>query len=143
MEHCNKRKRIGAALWIALLLPGLAGCEAGADSADAGRGLPSGSETAGSASSAPEYTISWTMHQNLPVPENAEILRRIEQKYDVDLDIWNLENNRYESLLDLKLAQQGAPDLLRIRQPQDLLKYQQQGCWPRFPPPRWSGMRRI
>lgn len=133
MEHHNRRKRIGAALWIALLLPGLAGCEAGAGSANAGGGLPSGSETAGSASSAPEYKISWTMHQNLPVPENAEIVRRIEQKYHVDLDIWNLENNRYESLLDLKLAQKGAPDLLRIRQPQDLLKYQQQGLLAEIP----------
>jgi len=81
----------------------------------------------------PKFNISWTMHQNLPVPEDAEMIRYVEQKYDVDLDIWNLENNRYESLLDLKLAQEGAPDLLRIRQPQDLLKVQQQGLLAEIP----------
>ncbi|MCQ4087841.1 extracellular solute-binding protein [Saccharibacillus sp. JS10] len=78
-------------------------------------------------------TISWTLHQNAPIPENAEMIRYLEEKYNVDLDIWNLENNRYESLLELKIAQQGAPDLLRVRQPQDLLKVQQQGLVTEIP----------
>ena len=45
----------------------------------------------------------------------------------MNLEVWNLENRRYEDLLDLKLAQGNIPDLLRIRQPHDLLKYQRQG----------------
>ncbi|WP_339847636.1 extracellular solute-binding protein [Paenibacillus sp. FSL W7-1088] len=74
-----------------------------------------------------KYHISWTMHQNLPVPQDAEMLKVVEDQFGVDLDIWNMENNKYESLLDMKLAQGNIPDLFRIRQPQDLLKYQQQG----------------
>jgi putative aldouronate transport system substrate-binding protein len=80
-----------------------------------------------------KYTISWTMHQNLPVPEDAEIVRYVEKKFNVDMNIWNLENNKYEALLDMKLAQGAIPDLFRIRQPQDILKYQQQGLLAEIP----------
>lgn len=84
-------------------------------------------------SPAPGYTISWTMHQNLPVPEDAAVIREVEQKFGADLDVWNLENNKYESLLELKLVQGDIPDLFRIRQTQDLLKYQQQGVLAEIP----------
>lgn len=82
---------------------------------------------------APSYTISWTMHQNIPVPEDAEMLAYVEHLFNVDLKVWNLENKRYEELLDLKLAQGQIPDLFRIRQPQDLLKYQKQGVLAAIP----------
>jgi len=81
----------------------------------------------------PPYTISWTMHQNTPVPEDAEMITYIEDLFDVNLEVWNLENRRYEDLLDLKLAQGNIPDLLRIRQPHDLLKYQMQGVLAEIP----------
>ncbi|MCM3207275.1 extracellular solute-binding protein [Paenibacillus illinoisensis] len=81
----------------------------------------------------PPYTISWTMHQNTPVPEDAEMITYIEDLFDVNLEMWNLENRRYEDLLDLKLAQGNIPDLLRIRQPHDLLKYQMQGVLAEIP----------
>lgn len=80
-----------------------------------------------SAAGAPRMAISWTMHQNDPVPSDAEMLRVVEDRFNIDLDVWNLENNRYETLLDLKLAQGEIPDLFRIRQPHDLLKYVNQG----------------
>ncbi|MFC9710619.1 extracellular solute-binding protein [Paenibacillus sp. NPDC056933] len=80
-----------------------------------------------------KYHISWTLHQNVPVPRDAEMLKAVEEQYGVDLDVWNLENNKYESLLDMKLAQGAIPDLFRIRQPQDLLKYQQQGVLAEIP----------
>lgn len=90
---------------------------------------PSAAETlqAPTASGATGFDISWTMHQNLSVSEDAEMVRYVEQKFNVNLDFWNLENNKYEALLDIKLAQGSIPDLFRIRQPQDILKYQQQG----------------
>lgn len=87
----------------------------------------------GLSSDSPRYRISWTMHQNSPVPEDAEMLKYVENKFNVDLDVWNLENNKYEDLLDMKLAQGAIPDLFRIRQPQDLLKYQQQGVLAEIP----------
>ncbi len=76
---------------------------------------------------APQYTISWTMHQNIPVPEDAEMIAYIEDQFDVNLEVWNLENKRYEELMELELVQGKIPDLFRIRQPHDLLKYQMQG----------------
>ncbi|WP_150269817.1 ABC transporter substrate-binding protein [Paenibacillus tepidiphilus] len=92
---------------------------------------PQGASTP--AADAPDYTISWTMHQNLPVPEDAVLVRQLEEKFHVDLDIWNLENIKYESLLNLKLVQGSVPDLFRVRQTQDLLKYQQQGLLAEIP----------
>ncbi|MDT0124830.1 extracellular solute-binding protein [Paenibacillus sp. RRE4] len=89
--------------------------------------------TPSSPSGKAKYHISWTLHQNLPVPQDAEMLKQVEEQFDVDLDIWNMENNKYESLLDMKLAQGNIPDLFRIRQPQDLLKYQQQGVLAEIP----------
>ncbi|CAM4269503.1 extracellular solute-binding protein [Paenibacillus tarimensis] len=79
------------------------------------------------------YTITWTMHLNEAVPENAEMLQYIEEKFNVDFDIWNLENNNYEALLDLKLAQGEIPDLFRIRQSHDLLKYRNQNVLAEIP----------
>lgn len=89
--------------------------------------------TPSSPSDKAKYHISWTLHQNLPVPQDAEMLKQVEEQFDVDLDIWNMENNKYESLLDMKLAQGNIPDLFRIRQPQDLLKYQKQGVLAEIP----------
>jgi len=117
-------RRLAVYITIVSALALLVGCARNADGSK---------EQAAAQEDSPKLNISWTMHQNLPVPEDAEMIRYVEQKYDVDLDIWNLENNRYEPLLDLKLAQEGAPDLLRIRQPQDLLKYQQQGLLAEIP----------
>lgn len=120
------------ALLIVLIPVGMISILGGCD-------LPLGQKTttdkqeADSASPTPRYHISWTMHQNVPVPEDAEMLKYVEDKFDVDLDVWNLENSKYESLLDMKLAQGAIPDLFRIRQPQDLLKYQQQGVLAEIP----------
>ncbi|AFC32586.1 extracellular solute-binding protein [Paenibacillus mucilaginosus 3016] len=80
------------------------------------------------------YHITWTMHLNEAVPGDAEMVRFLEDKFNVDLEIWNLENNQYEALLDLKLAQGEIPDLFRIRQSYDLLKYRNQQVLAEIPP---------
>lgn len=129
----KKKGWLRATALLAMLIPvGMISILSGCD-------LPLGQKTitdkqeADSASPNPRYHISWTMHQNYPVPEDAEMLKYVEDKFDVDLDVWNLVNNKYESLLDMKLAQGAIPDLFRIRQPQDLLKYQQQGVLAEIP----------
>ncbi|MBB6634285.1 extracellular solute-binding protein [Cohnella thailandensis] len=128
MAKKEARRGAFALLASALMLGFVAGCGGTPMS-------PSAEEPSQAAdlSSAPRYVISWTMHQNLPVPEDAEMIRYAERIFNVDLDVWNLENNQYEALLDLKLAQGAIPDLFRIRQPQDLLKYRQQGVLAEIP----------
>ncbi|UQZ35187.1 ABC transporter substrate-binding protein [Paenibacillus sp. PK3_47] len=117
-----------AVLSTVLLSLLISGCELKSGSRSAAENAPEEP-----ASGTPRYQISWTMHQNLPVAENAEMVRYVEEKFNVDLDVWNLANNKYESLLDMKLAQGAVPDLFRIRQTQDLLKYQQQGLLAEIP----------
>ncbi|WP_338554717.1 ABC transporter substrate-binding protein [Paenibacillus sp. KS-LC4] len=106
----------------------ISGCEASSVHLSAAKELQ-----AKVASYSPQYNISWTTHLNLPVPEDAEMVRLLENKFNVHLDVWNLENNKYEALLDMRLAQGEIPDLFRIRQTQDLLKYQQQGLLAEIP----------
>lgn len=112
---------------VLFVLGMISGCDLTSDSPSAA------SEAKDAPASAPRYTISWTMHQNLPVPEDAAMVRYLEEHFNVELDIWNLPNNKYEALLDLKLVQGTIPDLFRIRQTQDLLKYQQQGLLAEIP----------
>lgn len=128
MEKKELRRGMFTFLMIALLLGIVSGC-AGIQVS------PSAAETlqTPAASGSTRYDISWTMHQNLPVSEDAEMARYVEQKFNANLVFWNLENNKYEALLDMKLAQDSIPDLFRIRQPQDLLKYQQQGVLAEIP----------
>lgn len=125
----------GAFAW--LVIAGLAGVVSGCGDNSNGTVADTASVSAASAdasaSDAPHYDISWTMHQNLPVTEDAEMVRYLEQKFNVNLTFWNLENNKYEALLDMKLAQGAIPDLFRVRQPQDLLKYEQQGVLAEIP----------
>ncbi|OBR69136.1 ABC transporter substrate-binding protein [Paenibacillus oryzae] len=120
-------KKIGLFLALALLLSGCA-IQAGPPSSFSAN--PSQSSAA---SEAPPYHITWTMYQNLPVPSDAEMVAYVEGKFNVDLDIWNLENNKYEALLELRLAQGEIPDLFRVRRHQDLLKYQRQGLLAEIP----------
>jgi putative aldouronate transport system substrate-binding protein len=129
MMETKEIRRI-TTLLAALLLSIVCGCsaESGPASDVEQRQNPEASEDG-----TPRYHISWTMHLNLPVPEDAEMVRYVEQKFNVDLDVWNLENNRYEALMDMKLAQGAIPDLFRIRQPQDLLKYERQGLLAEIP----------
>ncbi|WP_379159537.1 extracellular solute-binding protein [Paenibacillus sp. sgz5001063] len=107
-----------------LIIAAVSGCEAPKNTGEIAQAASSHDST---------YTISWTMHQNEPVPEDAPMLEYIEDKFKVDLDVWNLENNKYEALLNLRLAQGQIPDLFRIRQPQDLLKYESQGALAEIP----------
>ncbi|QGG55785.1 extracellular solute-binding protein [Paenibacillus sp. B01] len=121
-------RRIAAILFAILSAGLLGGCEGASTMLASPQSLPPAE-----AATEPKYEISWTMHQNLSVPEEAEMVRYVERKFNVDLDLWNLENNNYEALLDLKLAQGAIPDLFRIRQPQDLLKYERQGVLAEIP----------
>ena len=137
----KKRFRGFTALTALMAISIVSGCQwkSGLPSA-AGEGVPSASvaesRKAGAtpaAPSTPRYDISWTLHQNLPVPEDAEMVKEVEDRFNVNLDVWNMENKKYEALLDMKLAQGAIPDLFRIRQPQDLLKYQRQGMLAEIP----------
>ncbi|OKP89306.1 ABC transporter substrate-binding protein [Paenibacillus sp. P3E] len=120
----NRLQSLSFLLLLMMLMSAVGGCEAPGDTGETAQAAPARDSA---------YTISWTMHQNEPVPEDAQMIEYIEDKFKVDLDVWNLENNKYEALLNLKLAQGQIPDLFRIRQPQDLLKYESQGALAEIP----------
>ncbi|MCK9478189.1 MAG: extracellular solute-binding protein [Firmicutes bacterium] len=62
------------------------------------------------------YTISWTAWQASPIESDARIKKMIEDKLNVNIDIWNIEPTRFEELLNLRLASGEVPDVIRIPQ---------------------------
>lgn len=79
------------------------------------------------------YTISWTAYQKAPTDPDGEMLKYFEDMFNVDLDVWNLEHNKYAEMLNVRLAAGEVPDLFRIRKPDELLGYVNQGVLAEIP----------
>jgi len=60
-----------------------------------------------------EYKITWTAGQTSPVKPDAKIVKYFNEKFNIKLDIWNMEPAKYEELLALKFASGEVPDLIR------------------------------
>lgn len=74
-----------------------------------------------------KYTISWTNYQIQPADEDGVIIKMLEEKFNVDIDVWNLEHERYHELLNLRLSSGEIPDLFRMTDANTLLTYADQG----------------
>lgn len=82
-----------------------------------------------------KYTISWTCYQMSPTPANAKMVKYWEEKFNVDFDVWNIEHQQYEELLNIHLASGEIPDLVHITPPSNLTKYRQQDILADIPVP--------
>jgi putative aldouronate transport system substrate-binding protein len=80
-----------------------------------------------------KYKISWTAYQKAPTDPDGEMIRYYEDMFNVDIDVWNLEYDKYEKMLDLRLAAGEIPDLFRIQNPDSLPKYAAQGVLAELP----------
>ncbi|MBP1989406.1 extracellular solute-binding protein [Paenibacillus eucommiae] len=70
------------------------------------------------------YQISWSVNNLLqPVDKDAEMVRYWNDKFNINLDIWNIESNNYQELINLKFASNEIPDRLSVGSFQDLQKY--------------------
>ncbi|WP_207655793.1 extracellular solute-binding protein [Vallitalea okinawensis] len=79
------------------------------------------------------YEISWTAYQKAPTDPDGEMLKYFEDMFNVDIDVWNLEHNKYEEMLNVRLAAGEVPDLFRVRKPDQLLGYVNQGVLAEIP----------
>ena len=68
-----------------------------------------------------KYQITWTAYQAAPVNENPEIIKIFNDMYNVDIDIWNIDSQKYEEILALKFASNEIPDVIRTHN-YDLLR---------------------
>ncbi len=137
---------ISLALASGLIITTLAGC-AGTSKKEEAKNETTQSQTAAEQKSestaastdsyAPEegkkYKLSWTGYQIQPAAEDGEILKMLEEKFNVDIDMWNLEEEKYSELLNVRLAAGEVPDLIRIKEPEKLVDYVNQGVLAELP----------
>ena len=73
-------------------------------------------------------TIDWLGYQPTAEPDkNSAIVKALEEKYDVNLNFWYIDNQKYEELIGVKLASGDMPDIFRAPNLGTLSKYVQQG----------------
>jgi len=72
------------------------------------------------------FTISWVGFQMAPLGNDPFILRYMEEKFNVTFDVWNLDWNQFDELLNLRLAVGEIPDMFMSRDTGNLVRYVQQ-----------------
>lgn len=129
-------------LLISLIMTTVVGCGQAKVSQNDGQKADNSGQQQGQAKEpddpyAPEegkkYRISWTNYQIQPAEEGAIIIKMLEEKFNVEIDLWNMEHSRYHELLNLRLASGEIPDVFRMTDPNTLLTYAEQGVLAELP----------
>lgn len=57
-------------------------------------------------------TFTMAPYQAAPVDEDGKLLKLWEEKFDVNFDIWNVENSQYQEVMNLRLSSGEVPDFM-------------------------------
>jgi putative aldouronate transport system substrate-binding protein len=60
------------------------------------------------------YEIQMTKYKKEPSPDDAVMLKFYEDKFGVDINLWNLDQNKYVELLNLRIAGGEIPDMMYL-----------------------------
>ncbi len=74
---------------------------------------------------AEKLKLVWTGYINEPVAEDAVLIKKIEEKFNVEFEFLNIEHNNYEEQLNLKISSGEIPDSIRIPPEMFQMLYQQ------------------
>lgn len=77
--------------------------------------------------------ITWTGYQLGPTDQDAVMIQKWNEKFNVNLDIWNIDNNQWDEIINLKLASGSIPDKIRVRDMAHLQTYYKQGVLAKIP----------
>jgi putative aldouronate transport system substrate-binding protein len=80
-----------------------------------------------------KYTFTMASEQLVPVEAEGELIKYWEDKFNVDIDIWNLESSKYNDLLNLRFASGEIPDKIVVKSSIDLQKYVDQDLLAEIP----------
>ena len=69
------------------------------------------------------YTYTMTMYQTSTNNPDAAQLKAIEDKYNMNLDVWDVEWQKYDEILNLKLAGGEVPDIIYVKSAEAAQKY--------------------
>lgn len=73
------------------------------------------------------YKITWTTYVNSPIAEDAVLIKAVEEKFNVDIDMLNIEDNNFLEVLNTRIAGGDIPDVIRLKDPSQMLNYVDQG----------------
>jgi putative aldouronate transport system substrate-binding protein len=71
-------------------------------------------------------SFTTTSYQLAPLAANPKIINFLNEKFNADIQVWNIDQSNYTELLNLKLAANEIPDFFRAG-PGDVRKYYEQG----------------
>lgn len=69
------------------------------------------------------YTYTITMYQTGSADPDAIQLKKLEDKYNINIDVWNVEWQKYDEILNLKLAGGEVPDIIYTKTASASQKY--------------------
>ena len=113
----NLKKSIALVPAIALLGIGLTGC-GNKDAAVNENG---------------SYTYTMTMYQTRASNPNAIVLKNLEEKYNIKINVIDVEWQKYDEILNLKMAGGEVPDIIYVKTPAAAQKYADQDIAGSFP----------
>jgi putative aldouronate transport system substrate-binding protein len=76
---------------------------------------------------AKKMKITWVPYSIQPTDPNGEILKWIEKKFNVDIDVWNMDEAKFDEMVGLRMAAGEIPDFFRISKANMLETYVKQG----------------
>ncbi len=82
------------------------------------------------------YEIEWLgSHSNSPVPEDAETVLYLEDKYNVDFTMWYVERAKWNEILNVRIAGGDFPDIVTVESPSIMAEYVNQALIMEVPIP--------
>ncbi len=140
MKRGNHRPLLAAVLAGVLLFSGCT-TQRTTGEGGTGTGTPATTPTAGAGDATDptkpdpdkKYTITWVTYQLAPLDENAKMIQYWNEQFNVDLQVWNIDNSNSEEILSLKFASGEIPDVLRIGSVSQFQKFSDQQILAKIP----------
>ena len=92
-----------------------------------GIGCFSGCKTKGNLKDDTRYTYTMTMYTSRSINDDSVQKKAIEDKYNINLDVWDVEWQKYNQIMDLKIASGEVPDIIYAKSATDAQRYIEQG----------------
>jgi ABC-type glycerol-3-phosphate transport system substrate-binding protein len=74
-----------------------------------------------------KYSYDWTTYIASPLTEDATIIKLVEDKFNVDINMLNIEDANFLEVLNTYIAGGDTPDVIRLKDPSQLMTYIDQG----------------
>ena len=111
-----------------LLLAAFAGCSGKATEQSGTTAGTKAAETKESEAKAeenlPPVTIEWLAYQSVAQPDmESEIVKKVQERFNAKFNIWFIDDQKWDDVLNVKLAAGEMPDIFRLKNRANLRKY--------------------